>query len=118
MHLPRAAVLRDPLVALLSLAGLEVVDGRERLDEAFERITRGLAYRDEAQAWLDFYREHVVSVHAVYFGPEFYRRHYATDQQQQQYMMLLADPIHPNALGHHLLAEALLPLVCPRAPQG
>jgi len=28
-------------------------------------------------------------------------------------MTLMADPIHPNALGHRVLADALVPLVCP-----
>ena len=28
-------------------------------------------------------------------------------------MMLMADPIHPNALGDRVLADALVPLVCP-----
>ena len=48
-----------------------------------------------------------------YFDPDFYQRHYATDRQMQQFITLMADPIHPNAIGHHVLADALAPLVCP-----
>jgi hypothetical protein len=30
----------------------------------------------------------------------------------------MADPIHPNAIGHHVLADALVPLVCPETTIG
>ena len=80
---------------------------------SFDRIVRDGAYREEAQAWLDFYHEHVVAVRPVYFDPDVYQRHYATDRQTQQFITLMADPIHPNAIGHHVLADALAPLVCP-----
>ena len=61
---------------------------------SLDRIVRDGAYREEAQAWLDFYQ-----------------RHYATDRQMQQFITLMADPI--DAIGHHVLADALAPLVCP-----
>ena len=109
---------RGALQELAARWKVPLVDGREQLDEAFDRIAQGLAYREEAQAWLDFYRAHVVSVRPVYFGPEFYQRRYPTEREQQQFMTLMADPIHPNALGHHVLADALVPLVCPGPPGG
>ena len=104
---------RDVLQELSARWNVPLLDGRATLDGAFDRIVRDGAYREEAQAWLDFYHEHVVAVRPVYFDPDFYQRHYATDRQMQQFITLMADPIHPNAIGHHVLADALAPLVCP-----
>lgn len=105
---------RDTLQELSSRRKVPLVDGRQVLDETFERITQGVAYRDEVQQWVDFYRAHVAAVRPVYLDAEFYRRRYATERQQQQFMTLMADPIHPNALGHRALADALVPIVCPQ----
>ena len=92
---------------------MPLLDGRTTLEDGFDRVVTAGAYHDEVQPWLDFYREHVVAVRPVYFDPEFYHRHYATDRQMQEFITLMADPIHPNAIGHHVLADALAPLVCP-----
>ncbi len=106
-------VYRDTLRALATRWNVPLVDGRALLDDAFERISRGEAYRGEAERWREFCENHVASVRPVYFDADFYRRRYATEQQQRQFMMLMADPIHPNAIGHHVIADALMPLVCP-----
>src|SRR5262245_16316832 len=52
------------------------------------------------------------------FNADFYRRRYATERQQHQFMTLMADPIHPNALGYRALADALVPIACPLASGG
>jgi hypothetical protein len=52
-------------------------------------------------------------VRPVYFDQSFYAEHYASERAEQQFITLMADPIHPNAIGHHALADALVPLVCP-----
>ena len=59
-----------------------------------------------------------MSVRAVYFDQAFYAEHYASERAEQQFITLMADPIHPNAIGHHVLADALAPLVCPETTGG
>lgn len=103
---------RDTLRELAVRWDVPYIDGRALLDAAFERIAAGEAYTEEARRWLDFYRAHVLRVRPVYFEPEFYRSRLATDRQQRQFMTLMADLIHPNALGHRVLADALTPIVC------
>lgn len=104
-----SGVLRE----LAAREDLPLLDGRTSLDDAYERIVRGEAYADEVAAWRRFYTENVVAVRPVYFDRAFYERHYATERAQQQFITLMADPVHPNGLGHRVLAEALAPLVCP-----
>jgi hypothetical protein len=65
-----------------------------------------------------FYRDHVLRIRPVYFAPEFYESRLATDRQRRQFMTLMADLIHPNALGRRVLADALAPMVCAEAPRG
>ena len=57
----------------------------------------------------------MVSLRPVYFDREFYERHYGSERAGQQFITLMADPIHPNALGHQVLADALAPVLCPIA---
>ena len=71
------------------------------------------AYQAEAEAWRRFWIDNVVSIRPVYFDRDFYARHYGSEREERQFITLMADPIHPNALGHHVLADALAPLVCP-----
>lgn len=106
-------IYRDALEALAARWELPLVDGRATLDTAYTRIEAGTAYRDEADAWRRFYVENVTSMRPVYFDKEFYARHYTDERAGQQFLTLMADPIHPNAIGHHALADALATFVCP-----
>ncbi len=108
-------IYREALQAIAARSNVPLVDGRAALDAAYVEIDRGAAYREEAEAWRRFYVANVVSVRPVYFDRTFYAEHYATERAEQQFITLMADPIHPNAIGHHVLADALAPLVCPEA---
>jgi lysophospholipase L1-like esterase len=88
------------------------VDGTVLFDETYERIEKGTAYRDEARAWLEFHDTQVTAVRQVYYSTEFYESHYPTERDWRKFVTLMADPIHPNALGHLVVADALAPLVC------
>jgi len=94
--------LAGPLLAVLALAGLEVV--ARAVLVLFPAI--GDPWSGGAAAPLngDFVRQMEVDAGVV---PE-RQRLYVRDRTP-----LMADPIHPNAIGHHVLADALAPLVCP-----
>jgi lysophospholipase L1-like esterase len=107
---------RDALRAIAARAGIPLIDGRSTLDGAWARIEAGADYVEEAAAWRAFYEANVRAVRPVYFDADFYRRRYGTERAEQQFLTTMADPIHPNAIGHHALADALAPLVCPVPP--
>ena len=106
-------IYHEALSELASRWKVPLVDGRATLDAAWEQIERGAAYREETEDWRRFWVANVVSVRPVYFDRTFYQQHYGTERDEQQFITLMADPIHPNAIGHHVLADALAPLVCP-----
>jgi lysophospholipase L1-like esterase len=111
-------VHRDALRALAASRDVPLVDGPATLDAAWAAIERGTAYRDEAEEWRRFHAANVVAVRPIYFDHAFYARHYPSEGDRLRFVTLMADPIHPNAIGHHALADALAATVCPGPEPG
>jgi lysophospholipase L1-like esterase len=103
----------ETLQSLAAQWNVPLMDGRAILDSAYAAIESGTAYQNEAKAWRRFYVENILSIRPVYFDRTFYERKYATEREQQQFITMMADPIHPSAIGHHAVSDALAPVVCP-----
>ncbi len=95
------------LTSIAQAENVPRIDGRAVLEDAWRAIRRGEGYHEEAAVWMRFYEDHVQNFRPIYYGEEFYARRYADPEAQNRFILLMADPIHPNAVGHRALADAL-----------
>ncbi len=96
--------------ALRRLAGQEgcgTLDGRATLRAALDDLLAGRAWTAERTARDRFWAERVVEYRRVYYDAAFYDALFADPVWSGLLRYLLIEPVHPTALGHRVLAEAI-----------
>jgi lysophospholipase L1-like esterase len=102
-----APIHRNTIAGVARDMSVPWIDGRQVLRDALPEIQDGRRFRQERDRWDRFWKEQFVGRRDPYFSPQFYRKLFADPSWRLLLRYLMVEPVHPNALGHRLLAEAV-----------
>jgi len=100
-------VFRPALRDLAAAEGVVRIAGPDVLGRGLADLLAGHRFRDERAAIDRFWEEEVESYREVYYPPRFYARLRADPHWRDLLRYLMIEPVHPNALGQQLIAEAV-----------
>jgi lysophospholipase L1-like esterase len=100
-------VYRDVVAAVAEAEGLDWLDGRALLAAALDDLLAGRRFVEERRAIDRFWNERVLEYRQVYYDAAFYERLAADPLWRGLLQYLMIEPVHPNRLGHAVIADAL-----------
>jgi lysophospholipase L1-like esterase len=83
------------------------IDGRQTLRDGLAQLLSGERFGKERAEIDRFWNEDVETYRLVYYDELFYRSLFADRIQASLLRYLMIEPVHPNSLGHTLIAEAV-----------
>jgi len=108
LHLSLVAPLRrDALVEIAREHNVPFVDARDVLESGLDDLLTGRRFQSERAEIERFWQDDVVRYRTVYYDKQFYETLFNDPVRSALLHYLLVDPVHPNGLGHRLVAEAL-----------
>lgn len=87
--------------------GCPTLDGRAVLRDALADLLSGRAHAEERAALDRFWSDRVREYRRVYYDAAYYDALFADPVWNGLLRYLLIEPVHPNRLGHRVLAEAI-----------
>jgi len=88
-----------------------LLDGRVRLRDALDDLLAGRRFTDERAELDAFWTTELAQYRRVYYDASFYDALFADPIWSQLLRYLMIEPVHPNALGHQVLAEAIAEVI-------
>lgn len=102
-----APIHRNTIAAVARDTGVPWLDGRKVLRDALPDIQAGRRFRQERDRWDRFWEQEFVGRRDPYFSQQFYQTLLSDSAWRLLLRYLMVEPVHPNALGHRLIAEAV-----------
>jgi lysophospholipase L1-like esterase len=89
------------------------IDGRTLLRDELLKLLEGRRHQAQRVARQQFWKDELDRYRPIYYSPSFFNDLFADPVWNGLLLFFLVDPLHPNALGHQVIAEALAPLIDP-----
>ena len=102
-----APAYRKLIIQVAKDTGTTWFDGPAILREALGQLVPNGSLAHEAAAMDRFWTEQVAQYRYVYFEPSVYQQMFADPLWSRLLRYLMVEPVHPNRLGHRLIAEAI-----------
>ncbi len=81
------------------------------LRDTLLELLEGQRFQSEREVRERFWKDKLQRYRPLYYPPSFYEGLFADPVWNGLLLFFLVDPLHPNALGHRVIAEALDPLI-------
>ena len=104
-------ILGEVTAALAREHGLPRVEGRTLLRDTLLELLEGQRFQSEREVSERFWKDEIERYRPIYYSPSFFESLFADPVWNGLLLFFLVDPLHPNALGHRVIAEALKPLI-------
>jgi len=104
-------VLGEVMASLAREQGLPRIEGRTLLRDALLELLEGRRFQAEREARERFWKDEIKKYRPLYYPPAFYEELFADPVWNGLLLFFLVDPIHPGALGHQVIAEALAQII-------
>jgi lysophospholipase L1-like esterase len=106
-----APVFRDANREIAVETGVTEAEGHPALVAGLDKLLSGTGFQTERAEIDRFWETEVERYRTVYYSKDYYRKLFANPRASAMLRYLMVEPVHPNALGHRILAESIGDLI-------
>lgn len=102
-----APVFREANQEIAASTGVATALGRAALVDGLEKLLSGEAFQKERAEIDRFWDTELARYRQVYYSEDYYRKVFENPRASALLRYLMVEPVHPNALGHRILAASI-----------
>jgi len=102
-----APVFREANQEIAASTGAPTALGRAALVDGLEKLLSGQAFQKERAEIDRFWDTELARYRQVYYSEDYYRKVFENPRASALLRYLMVEPVHPNALGHRILAASI-----------